>query len=292
MGAARRCGLDPWWVLAGAVWLLQGMAGGWDLLCVVDLLVRGLFIYRCSFYLRLLCRSAVRRGLDYNSVRISPGVFCFLFDSPGVYVGGDWGLAPMRVEHVDGVTCGGFSTGDDFFSMFLCVGVRVRTLCELICAIHAHVVTGIGLIAIDMVAEIWRSVLSLQADSVDRDVHRNCLVRLIFHLLVCMGWCSFTPFVVLLFVDWGRTVERPVSDPADDEEMACHLLGRSTDQRHALGVPQMGFSKFVNSSSTRDATGPPFWVIFSTAGGGVELDCGDVGRRRRRLLVLFLRAYM
>jgi hypothetical protein len=47
--------LDPWWVLTGVVWLLQGMAGGWDLLCVVDLLVRGLFIHIDVVFIYAYC---------------------------------------------------------------------------------------------------------------------------------------------------------------------------------------------------------------------------------------------
>nr|TKW25730.1 hypothetical protein SEVIR_3G137300v2 [Setaria viridis] len=58
-------------------------------------------------------------------------------------------------------------------------------------------------------------------------------------------------FVGLLLVGWGWTVGRSVSDPGDDEEMACHLLGHSTDQRHAHGVLLVGLLKiygpFVDS---------------------------------------------
>ncbi|CAO2177485.1 unnamed protein product [Urochloa humidicola] len=93
---------------------------------------------------------------------------------------------------VDGVICRGFSTSGVFFFMFLCVGVR--TLCELLCAAHAHVVAGVGLIAIDMVAGVWRSVVSLQGDSM------NCLVRCFCYSLVCVG------DVVLVGVDLWRSV--------------------------------------------------------------------------------------
>ena len=86
------------------------------------------------------------------------------FFSGVVYIGGGWGLLPVVVcvEHDDGVICGGFITGDDFFDTFLCVGGRI--FCALLCAVHALAasVSG-GLIPADMGAGVPRIILSLQA---------------------------------------------------------------------------------------------------------------------------------
>jgi len=147
--------------------------------------------------------------LVYLSVSHVPGVSCLLWIFSGVvYIGGGWGLLPVVVcvEHDDGVICGGFITGDDFFDTFLCVGGRI--FCALLCAVHAHAasVSG-GLIPADMGAGVQRIILSLQGTSDDCEVGRNCLVRFV------------SPFAGLLLVDWGWTVGRPVSDPGDDEEI-------------------------------------------------------------------------
>ena len=239
-------GVDGSW--AGSIWALSGGASR----CLrassaASSLVRGLFIPMfvglavTCIYLRLVRRSTVTKGLVYLSVSHVPGVSCLLWIFSGVvYIGGGWGLLPVVVcvEHDDGVICGGFITGDDFFDTFLCVGGRI--FCALLCAVHALAasVSG-GLIPADMGAGVQRIILSLQGTSDDCEVGRNCLVRFV------------SPFAGLLLVDWGWTVGRPVSDPGDDEEMACHLLGRSTDQRHE---PLMGLSKFTDSSSIRDST--------------------------------------
>jgi hypothetical protein len=76
-----------------------------------------------------------------------------------------------------------------------------------------------------MVAERWRTARSLQGGS----VVCGCLVRLVYHLLVCMGRWSFVPLAALLLLDWRWPMRRPVSDSG--EYRVCP--GRSTDKKHA-----------------------------------------------------------
>jgi hypothetical protein len=82
----------------------------------------------------------------------------------------------------------------------------------------------------------------------------DSLVRFIFHHLMYAGWCSWTPLVGFLFVDWGRPVRQLASNSGDDEETAvCRSPMRSMDQLHISDVLLMGFPKIEVSSSIRDS---------------------------------------
>jgi hypothetical protein len=177
-------------------------------------------------------------GLDLFPVGCLSGLFCFLSDS---YVRGGWGrmAVVVRVVHDDGVICRGIGTSDVFF----CIGVCI--LCELHYTVRAHIVSGgTGTIALDVVAEVWRIVLTLQGDSDGCGVKWNCLL---LHLLFCTGWCSSIPLTGQLLVAWGWPVRRPASDPGEIE--VWHV--RSADKLHAFGVLLMAFLK-IDSSSIQD----------------------------------------
>jgi hypothetical protein len=63
----------------------------------------------------------------------------------------------------------------------------------------------------DMVTGGWRIARSLQGGS----VVCSCLVRLVYHLLACMGRWSFVPLAGLLPVDWRMLVRRPCQIPVN-----------------------------------------------------------------------------
>jgi hypothetical protein len=95
---------------------------GWRLglaLCRGSVGERIVYTYRCSFYLRLLCTSTLRRGLDVCKC------FCFLPSSFVVAcVGGERDLvvAGMCMVHGDGFLCRGFGTDGYVTVVFLCIG--------------------------------------------------------------------------------------------------------------------------------------------------------------------------
>jgi hypothetical protein len=107
-----------------------------------------------------------------------------------------------------------------------------------------------------MVVGGWRIARSLQGGS----VVCGCLVRLVYHLLVCTGRWSFFPLAGLLLVDWGWPVRRPVSD--SDEHRVCS--GCSMDKKHASSVLLMGLKFEVSLSNWVSAVS--FILVFLHCG--------------------------
>ena len=175
---------------------------------------------------------ALEFGLDFFSMR-SSGIFCFLHDFCGDFVGDDRSLA-VDVGRLgqEGVLWGGFNIDDAFLNVFFCVGARIR--CDLICT---RFVQGIspGLQPPILLLEVEGLFLSLSVSD-DLIVICDFFCEVCSPLLVCSSWCSSVPLVGLLLVDWVVPVRRPATEPGEWKDCP----ERSTDKWHTSSGPLMG----------------------------------------------------
>ncbi|CAN6215191.1 unnamed protein product [Urochloa humidicola] len=186
---------------------------------------------------------------------------CLLLDFTSVCVGGEWGLAALRMEQGDGVKYGGFNTNDDLSDDFLCVGVRI--LHEILCAVRAYVVSDVSFISIGIAAGVWRSALFLQGDSEDCVVGRNCLVRFVYQLTEMLGLVlattffggSFTPRGSSSSVELGTLVpvapDSSVSDDAFQPGRSSSTKQVGLDMLHKTAIKICVASPERRSASSR-----------------------------------------
>ena len=176
---------------------------------------------------------ALEFGLDFFSMR-SSGIFCFLHDFCGDFVGDDQSLA-VDVGRLgqEGVLWGGFNIDDAFLNVFFCVGARIR--CDLICT---RFVLGISpslqppMLLLEVEGLFYPSEVFQMASL----SYVTLFCEVCSPLLVCSSWCSSVPLAGLLLVDWVVPVRRSATEPGEWKDCP----GRSTDKWHTSSGPLMG----------------------------------------------------